>query len=556
MLKNYFVVCFLLLGVRIFSAQESKQFDHFSDQELIDIYGSNGDEFDLKLISKAYLARAKTQNDTVKIARGYDLLSRLYDMKTNLTYADSVISVSKNLKGNSSYPAIGYLLKAAYSFIQDDFRGSWDYYIEAEKYIASDDIDKILTMRFGIAAIKDHWGIPNLDYSLKTLDIIEAQEDYESHYEADYFNMLQNMAYLYLEDSEEIKAYSYLLRAKEFIRNKENKYLQTFSNFAFAYYETKTKNFSKVEDFLNAVDTSFLDNGELAIYNSLKGDLHMAFNEKQLAYEYYVKVDSLYTHEDILNLSLPNVYQNLIELSMEYELEDEQLDFSHKFLEINEEINYNVKYFNSKIYSDNLIGNSEINQQPNTAESGWKLYFFIAFVGLLTFVIYKRELFFGVLSMTYVQAFVTHSVLDKKQEKKEIVTNPNNNNLDVEIKKPQALNISPEVVEYILTELNSFEEQKLYINYGRLKEVADLIHTNSSYLSKVVNFYKEKSFTNYIHELRIRESAYQLKSNPTLQSYTIDAISREFGYNNSESFSKAFKRYLGKYPSQYIKDVA
>ena len=167
-------------------------------------------------------------------------------------------------------------------------------------------------MRFGIAAIKDHWGIPNLDYSLKTLDIIEAQEDYESHYEADYFNMLQNMAYLYLEDSEEIKAYSYLLRAKEFIRNKENKYLQTFSNFAFAYYETKTKNFSKVEDFLNAVDTSFLDNGELAIYNSLKGDLHMAFNEKQLAYEYYVKVDSLYTHEDILNLSLPNVYQNLM----------------------------------------------------------------------------------------------------------------------------------------------------------------------------------------------------------------------------------------------------
>ena len=84
---------------------------------------------------------------TIKLYLYGGIISRLTGVPGLVSAVSGLgtVFISKNLKGNSSYPAIGYLLKAAYSFIQDDFRGSWDYYIEAEKYIASDDIDKILT---------------------------------------------------------------------------------------------------------------------------------------------------------------------------------------------------------------------------------------------------------------------------------------------------------------------------------------------------------------------------------------------------------------------------
>ena len=85
--------------------------------------------------------------------------------------------------------------------------------------------------------------------------------------------------------------------------------------------------------------------------------------------------------------------------------------------------------------------------------------------------------------------------------------------------------------------------------------MAEKLETNATYLSKVINRYKRKSYTAYITELRINTALVKLKNDKKLQSYTIKAIAEEFGYKRQETFSRAFKAYTGIHPSQYLKNL-
>jgi len=69
----------------------------------------------------------------------------------------------------------------------------------------------------------------------------------------------------------------------------------------------------------------------------------------------------------------------------------------------------------------------------------------------------------------------------------------------------------------------------------------------------IINHHKEKNFSNYLNDLRIEYVIKELKTNIVLRKYTIEALANEIGFNSSESFSKAFYRKTGIYPSYYIK---
>ncbi len=79
--------------------------------------------------------------------------------------------------------------------------------------------------------------------------------------------------------------------------------------------------------------------------------------------------------------------------------------------------------------------------------------------------------------------------------------------------------------------------------------------TNYTYLSKVINLQKGKHFSNYINDLRIVYAYQELKKDPKLRNYTIKAIAKECGFKSAESFSKAFLKKTGIYPSHFIKSL-
>lgn len=109
----------------------------------------------------------------------------------------------------------------------------------------------------------------------------------------------------------------------------------------------------------------------------------------------------------------------------------------------------------------------------------------------------------------------------------------------------------------ILAKLKEFEENDDYLVQGcTLIYVAEKLNSNTTYLSKVINTYKGKTFNSYLNELRINKALIQLKNDAKLRSYTIKGISEEFGFKRQETFSRAFKQQTGIYPSQYLKKLS
>jgi len=142
---------------------------------------------------------------------------------------------------------------------------------------------------------------------------------------------------------------------------------------------------------------------------------------------------------------------------------------------------------------------------------------------------------------------ITIENLEKPKEKKNAIP---------PILKEASSPITDENAVQILKDLEIFEEKELYLRQDcTLGYVAKKLKTNTSYLSSVINTYKEKSFKSYLSELRINAALIRLKNDEKLRSYTIKAISEEFGFKRSETFSRAFKAQTDMYPSVYIKSL-
>ncbi len=124
------------------------------------------------------------------------------------------------------------------------------------------------------------------------------------------------------------------------------------------------------------------------------------------------------------------------------------------------------------------------------------------------------------------------------------------------LKSKQNVSISDEKLIILINRLNRFETEKHYLNTKTsLASVAKKLKTNTSYLSKIINDFKGQTFSNYITELRINYALLQLKQDSIFRSYSIKAIAKDLGFKSEGSFSRAFKKQTGIYPSFYIKKI-
>lgn len=116
--------------------------------------------------------------------------------------------------------------------------------------------------------------------------------------------------------------------------------------------------------------------------------------------------------------------------------------------------------------------------------------------------------------------------------------------------------LSENTINSIMNKLNEFEKSNKYLNNDyTLNSLAKELNTNSAYLSKTINSSMNVNFSNYINSLRVEYSIKKLKEDKIFREYTIKAISKEVGFNSSQSFSKAFIKSTGLYPSEYIKSI-
>ena len=102
-------------------------------------------------------------------------------------------------------------------------------------------------------------------------------------------------------------------------------------------------------------------------------------------------------------------------------------------------------------------------------------------------------------------------------------------------------------LEVFMQEEKPFLDQNLSI----LKLAKDL-KTNTKYLSYIINTEYKQNFINFINEFRINDVKEHLLSNK--MNYTIEALAQNSGFKSKSSFNNAFKKVLGKTPSEFIKE--
>jgi AraC-like DNA-binding protein len=116
--------------------------------------------------------------------------------------------------------------------------------------------------------------------------------------------------------------------------------------------------------------------------------------------------------------------------------------------------------------------------------------------------------------------------------------------------------INPIIVENILSYLKTFEQKKKFlIKDISLLTMAKECGTNTSYLSKVINHYKQNNFASYLNELRLSYAVELWKTTPRLRYLSIQGMANRVGFNTAQSFSKKFNEKYKISPTHFLKDV-
>lgn len=116
--------------------------------------------------------------------------------------------------------------------------------------------------------------------------------------------------------------------------------------------------------------------------------------------------------------------------------------------------------------------------------------------------------------------------------------------------------ISDRVESQILERLEAFEKSKGYLNPTiSIAILAKELDTNVKYLSSILNNIKQKSFNNYINELRIAYIVNCLKEDKKYRLYKISHLAKLSGFVSQSSFTTFFKLITGITPSIFIKKL-
>lgn len=78
---------------------------------------------------------------------------------------------------------------------------------------------------------------------------------------------------------------------------------------------------------------------------------------------------------------------------------------------------------------------------------------------------------------------------------------------------------------------------------------------NTSILSKAINQGFGKNFNDFVNEYRISEVKDRLGKSD-LDRMTLLGIALDSGFNSKATFNRAFKKYTGMTPNQYVKEDA
>ncbi len=565
MVKSSIFKILFFLATMLLVSQEQKILDDFNSIVNKDFtfikrkyFESKPDSILSKFYANAYISKSKIELNYDELAKGYELMSYLYKNKIGLQYADSIIEMAEKLP-RKDYLATGYLIKGNQFYLQRNFIASLDNYLKSHQLAKKANNQELIhSINHVMGLLKIRAG--NYDQALELF--IENYKYYSKLYSKENYDLepYYLSSIFALSDAyrrvKKIDSTSFFNRIG-FVKSSYNNNLKYKNIFTFneGINQYAKKNYTATIDSLSkALPYLIKTNNKphLEYVNSFLGKAYYKIGNEDIAIYHLKQVDEIFNTTNDLHPELRDSYEILISHFKKKGNKEKQLLYIEKLLKVDSVLLKNYKYLwgeiNKNYDTSNLIDEKELIIKNLKNENNLSS---------------RLILILTLLSLTAIIFWVLNSRKKKiyKQRFKELISSNINQNKENKQDNliaidPKSIGFSDEIVNNLLKSLADFEKSNDFTKSNiTISRLAEKFNTNSRYLSKVINMYKKKNFNNYINDLRINFVIERLKNDKLFRNYTIKAISDEVGFGKAESFSKAFYKKTGIYPSFFIKQL-
>ncbi|HBR54543.1 MAG TPA: hypothetical protein DEA82_10340 [Flavobacteriaceae bacterium] len=571
-MKYYIIILILFFSGRCVAQDLDQSYlNTLGDEPLLALYDKHyGDSIALEKIARTYLDRARKQKDTIKMARGYDRLARTFHPEKNIAFADSVIYLTKR-NPNITYPGLGYILKGIELSNFDLSKSTENFYTAYDYALAEDNLSQLLFVWNTLIIRKSFWGKPEdpLDMQREKEKLIYSEhfrkrfestfrkgikKDIDEHIDKVKFNSGVTFVICFINNKQIDSAEYYFQKVKDIYSTNMGKPL--FSNELIVYELENEINFysGKYSNTIESCNSILKKVSNSNLYGSaydaymFKGLSNINIGKESKGVEMLLKADSLHNLQHVRMLPYrQKVFKSLLEYYETRNNKEKQIYFSKKIIKVDSAFKRNYAYYenslNNRIETPTLLAEKEniikqLEKEVALSDPKFFISLTVLFITLsiLLFILRKR--------IVYRRRF---ELLMAQKYHHEVQKNINND---------YHTELSSEVIENILEKLQEFESNQGYLKQSiTLGSLAKYCKTNSNYLSRVINLKIEKNFSQYLHQLRLEYAMNRILNDATIRKFTIKAIAAECGYKNAESFSKAFYKNYGIYPSYYIKKI-
>ncbi len=557
MSRLFLIICMIVTC--LFSVQikgqtknlDTKQGSSHYDTLKAQIAEQPNDSLKLLLASTA-LQKAKGQLDTLVMADAYLFLSEI-NRQTKINYLDSLIRITNNKK-YKRYPALGYLRKGNTEYEKGNFQEALEFYLTASKFAKQNGNEYLYqSLKFNIGLLKNVLGEVEesqdifVDY-LTFLDqnpkykrakvynraIFALADSYLRNGQYDLADVYTNRGILETLKTDDILTYSTLVLNSGVL------------NYRSKNYKKAIDSTEKAKNYLQELQADEL---RIAICNYYLGCSYHAIGAIEESITHFKEVDDFHEKKGSVFPILLDSYNYLIDYHKSKKDLIKQLEYINKLLKFDSIRDDNHNYLSKNIIkryeTAELLSEKEdlINalQQDQSLKKETIIILITILIAVVLIAVYGYR-------RSYVHKKRFLKLLDKRIQQQTIPVTAT--------KKVKTTQINQETLDHLLTQLQGFEEQQIYLNRDiNAKDLAKKFGSNSSYLSIVVNTYKQKGMSQYINDLRIDYVVGKLQSDPKLRKYTIKAIAQEIGFKSAEVFAKTFYKKTGIYPSYFIKKL-
>ena len=307
------------------------------------------------------------------------------------------------------------------------------------------------------------------------------------------------------------------------------------------------------------------------------GQIYWNTGRKNLAIKYLEEIDNEYNKTNKLDPQFRAAYEILIKHYDSIGNTSKQLEYINKLMTLDKSFEKHYRYLYPKINKEYDTKKLLVEKYKIEKSLKKQRLILISTIILSSLIVLLISFRYFKLQKNYKERF--NQILEESNEKEIVEELESESILEAEIEENSTKEndnillelfptnphhdinyyskipgMKPAFVKNILDQLEIFERDEKFLDPQITQRLlSEKLGTNSTYLSRIINTYKDKKFTNYINDLRLEFTIELLKTDYNFLNMDVKELSIIAGFSSSENYSDNFQRKYKIKPSYFIK---